>query len=305
MICCAVCDRASRSLKARSVPSVLDHCLVECDQLDLRRHRVVITGCNSNARMTTLPFAISRMEVADVTGVRRSSTITASRSLGGSISFEQLQPLDAHIRIKNQSMKTGGVAARPRQAFDEAGANRVDDSRTKRSEDLSCSPLQQAPWPSVVTMRSTSGARQLNPLSLAQPLRSLAYRHSDNRSAMLRPSTQPSSRKPLPNGRVAVLVLHRSEARCQEYRCAAPSRLLRPRRKRPRRRAAEQRDEFAPFHSITSSARASRCGGTVEAERLRGLEVDHQLELGRRLHRQVARLLALEDAVDIAEAARR
>jgi len=34
--------------------------------------------------------------------------------------------------------------------------------------------------------------------------------------------------------------------------------LLRARRERPRgRRAAEQRDEIAPFHSITSSARAS------------------------------------------------
>ena len=40
-------------------------------------------------------------------------------------------------------------------------------------------------------------------------------------------------------------------------------RLLRPRRERPRRRrAAEQRDELAPLHSITSSARASRVGGT-------------------------------------------
>jgi len=35
------------------------------------------------------------------------------------------------------------------------------------------------------------------------------------------------------------------------------------RRERPRRRAAEQRDELAPIHhSITSSARASRVGGT-------------------------------------------
>src|SRR5246500_300268 len=33
----------------------------------------------------------------------------------------------------------------------------------------------------------------------------------------------------------------------------------------------------------------------VEAERLRGLEVDYQLVLGRRLYRQVGRLLALED----------
>jgi hypothetical protein len=37
----------------------------------------------------------------------------------------------------------------------------------------------------------------------------------------------------------------------------------------------------------------------VEADRLRGLEVDHQLVFHRRLHRQVGRLLALEDAVDI------
>ena len=52
-------------------------------------------------------------------------------------------------------------------------------------------------------------------------------------------------------------------------------------------------------HSITSSARASSVGGTVEAERLRGLEVDYQLEFGRRLHRQIGGLLALEDAIDV------
>src|SRR5262249_35208016 len=38
--------------------------------------------------------------------------------------------------------------------------------------------------------------------------------------------------------------------------------LLRARRERPcRRRAAEERDEFAPSHSITSSARAISVGG--------------------------------------------
>ena len=37
--------------------------------------------------------------------------------------------------------------------------------------------------------------------------------------------------------------------------------LLRTRRQRPRRRAAEKRDELAPFHSITSSARASKVAG--------------------------------------------
>jgi hypothetical protein len=38
--------------------------------------------------------------------------------------------------------------------------------------------------------------------------------------------------------------------------------LLRPRREGPTgRRAAEQRDEIASLHSITSSARASKVGG--------------------------------------------
>src|SRR5262245_36650148 len=38
-------------------------------------------------------------------------------------------------------------------------------------------------------------------------------------------------------------------------------RLLRPGGQRPRRPAAEQRDEIAALHSITSSARASNVGG--------------------------------------------
>ena len=38
----------------------------------------------------------------------------------------------------------------------------------------------------------------------------------------------------------------------------------------------------------------------VEAERLGGLEIEHRFVLGRRLHRQVCRLLAFEDAIDVA-----
>ena len=50
---------------------------------------------------------------------------------------------------------------------------------------------------------------------------------------------------------------------CRQEHADAPYRLLRPCDKRPRsRRAAEQRDELAPPHSITSSARASSVGGT-------------------------------------------
>src|SRR5215468_8768241 len=39
--------------------------------------------------------------------------------------------------------------------------------------------------------------------------------------------------------------------------------LLRARRERPRRRAADQRDELAAFHSITSSASSRRSRGIV------------------------------------------
>jgi hypothetical protein len=43
-----------------------------------------------------------------------------------------------------------------------------------------------------------------------------------------------------------------------------------------------------------------QCRWHFEAERLGGLEVEHQLVLGRRLHRKVGRLVALEDSVDVA-----
>ena len=67
-----------------------------------------------------------------------------------------------------------------------------------------------------------------------------------------------------------------------------------------RGRAADYRDEVSPPHSITSSARASTDGGTVRPSALAVLRLITSLVLGRRLHRQVGRLLAFEDAVDVA-----
>jgi hypothetical protein len=52
--------------------------------------------------------------------------------------------------------------------------------------------------------------------------------------------------------------------------------LLRARRERPRRgHAAEQRDEVAPFHSITSSARPDSGSGTVMPSVLAVLRFTH------------------------------
>ena len=53
-------------------------------------------------------------------------------------------------------------------------------------------------------------------------------------------------------------------------------------------------------YSITSSARHKEPEvGTVEAERLSGLQVDDELELGRLIDRQVGGLFALENPSDV------
>src|SRR6516164_4474747 len=71
----------------------------------------------------------------------------------------------------------------------------------------------------------------------------------------LRPSTQPSSLSFCLN---AVRAHTHEDADVSQ-----PLRLLRVRRAWPHRRAAEQRDELAASHSITSSAMASMPGGIV------------------------------------------
>ena len=59
------------------------------------------------------------------------------------------------------------------------------------------------------------------------------------------------------------------------------------------------RARSASTRSPRRRARA-RVGGTSRPSALAVLRLMHQLVLGRRLHRQVGRLLALEDAIDVA-----
>ena len=56
----------------------------------------------------------------------------------------------------------------------------------------------------------------------------------------------------------------------------------------------------AKLYSITSSARSEQRGRHGEAECFGCLEIDHQLEFGRLLNRQIGRLGAFENLIDVA-----
>ena len=56
-------------------------------------------------------------------------------------------------------------------------------------------------------------------------------------------------------------------------------------------------DTAASFYDLVRDSEKRRWDG--KARRLSSLEVDHQVELGRKLDRQLARFLALENAVNV------
>jgi hypothetical protein len=108
-------------------------------------------------------------------------------------------------------------------------------------------------------------AAQLRCRSRPQPFR----HHHQARAGLARgpsPGLFPVFLFTCPNGPRRVTALRICVVRGQVHKYTNPPHSagwLCPSRKRPRsRRAAEQRDELAAFHSITSSARASSVGGT-------------------------------------------
>ena len=125
---------------------------------------------------------------------------------------------------------------------------------------VACSngPTVEVPW-----ARMTSGASAANSAACLRMSAALAAAQRVS-IRTLRP-IGPAQLLPAPAGTPRRGPEIRIVRGCGQEHADAPHALalLRARGERPRsRRAAEQRDEFAPLHSITSSARASSVGGT-------------------------------------------
>src|SRR5262249_43649795 len=85
-------------------------------------------------------------------------------------------------------------------------------------------------------------------------------------AARVRPIWSPSGSTPgAPGNNASFLFASFGQNKGGSVKVYCASILLHARRERPRSRAAQQRDELAAFHSITSLARASSVGATVRS----------------------------------------
>src|SRR5262245_30373126 len=173
--------------------------------------------------------------------------------------FEQLQPFRSDAVFEHD--KSGGIAARPREAIDVTGTDRVGNSR--EHDGNAARRLQQGG-------DSGAGIRQDDVRAERDQFRRVfansvgvgdAPAAIDADVAAVEPA---QLREPLEERRYAGLKLRIvSGAGHQHADTPYALALLRPRSDRPGGRAAEQRDErAASHHSITSSARASIVVGT-------------------------------------------
>src|SRR4029077_20491317 len=165
--------------------------------------------------------------------------------------LEQLQPLAAQRGL--DSGETGDVAARPRQRRDEAAADRIRNARENDGDGARF--WQQRRRGGCRMRKNEAGLQRDEFLRELFPWPRVLGRHPARVHpdfVALRPpellQSLPESRAVGLRFRVALRIAH------QRPNPPHPVSLLRARRERPRRRAAETRDEIAPPHSITSSA---------------------------------------------------
>ena len=226
---------------------------------------------------------------------------TAARVTRGAISLSS----SSHLPLMPYSNcdEPGGIAARPCQAFDITGCRPGRRSAQTRSAQCG-SPAATVPAPWCHWPGRHPGRAQSIPPHACRTRSASPFRQRCRSARCGRPSNP------------AAAALARMPPACrglpdcplQPARIADAShplgRLLRARSERPRRcRAAEQRDELAPPHSITSSARASSVGGTSRPSALAVVKINDEIEFGRLLDREVGWLCPAQNLIDIVSGA--
>src|SRR5262249_37700990 len=183
--------------------------------------------------------------------------------------LEQLQPFRAEAELEEE--ETGGIAARPRQAVDKAGTNWISDIHKHDGHAAGRMPESRECF-AATGQDGIGSKRDQFPCVPAHALGiALSPTIVDAQVAAISP---PRLLKALPECRNARLRLRIVLNQARKHTDAPhPLGLLCPRRHRPRRRAAEERDELAAFHSITWSARASRVDGTSRPSVLAALRL--------------------------------
>src|SRR5215470_16659313 len=165
--------------------------------------------------------------------------------------------------------ETGCVAARPRHTLDEAGADRVDNA-SKHNRDSTVRTLQR---PHDGAASGQDDVRfECNHFGHILANKVWIGAHS---KAVFEPDVAPFNPSQLLQRLLECRIAGcGTEIADTAHDADAPHSLglLRARRARPRDyRAAEQRDEVAPSHSITSSARVSIVGGMLKRRSLAAL----------------------------------
>src|SRR5262249_48369584 len=173
--------------------------------------------------------------------------------------FEQFEPFRANTVFEYG--KTSDVAARSRQAIDEASADRI--RRLREYDRHAARRLQQRRYDRAASSqddvwRQRDQFRRIfaKAVGIAGPPARVNLQVAALGPAQLLQALQERRNA----GLTLWIVGHGHEHGDPPHSLA----LLRARCKRPRgSRTAEQRDELAPSHSITSSARASSIAGTT------------------------------------------
>src|SRR6202044_156458 len=174
--------------------------------------------------------------------------------------FESLQPFAADLGFESGEPRQ--IAARVRQAFDKPAADRVADLRKDGRYRAPC--LQQRRQ-EIVAMDDNDIRLEIDDLHRIAP-HTIGIAAAETIVETNIAAHNPTGVVKPPDERIDPAFGLGVALGCSDEDADAPhpAALLRPRSHRPQqrhRRAAEKRNDLAPPHSITSSARASSVGG--------------------------------------------